>query len=85
MDLLQKVERAKIREKTISLDKSNRAKKHNRRKKYECCGDHGKYNIGNSVNISWCPNNRRALTNRLLNKKYYDNIMNNLCVNCENL
>ncbi len=84
MDLLDKVERAKIREKTLFLDKRNRAKKRNRKIKYECCGDHGKINIGNTINISWCPNNRRALTNRLLKKKYYNNIMANLSVDCEN-
>ncbi len=85
MDLLQKIERSKIRERNISLDKSNRAKKKNRKTKYICCGDHGKYNIGNSLKNSWCPNNRRALTNRLLNKTYYNNIMNNLCIDCEKL
>ncbi len=83
MDLLQKVERARLRQKNITLDKKNRAERKRKRDKHLCCGDHGKIKIGNTVNIHLCPNTRSALTNRLLNKRYISNQMANICFNCE--
>jgi hypothetical protein len=83
MDLLEKVERARIRERNLALNKKNRAERKRKREKHICCGDHGKIIIGNTTNIHLCPNTRRALTNRLLNKKYINNYMVNICFNCE--
>ena len=82
MDLLQKVERARFRERKIILNSKNRAERRRKRIKHACCGDHGKYKIGNAVNIRFCPNTRTALTNRLLNKKYINSQMA-MCFDCE--
>ncbi len=83
MDLLEKNERARIRERNLLLNKKNRAERKRKREKHLCCGDHEKIKIGNTVNIRLCPNTRRDLTNRLLNKKYINNYMINICFDCE--
>jgi hypothetical protein len=72
MDLLQKVERAKLRQRNISLDKKNRHKKRNLK-----CPENGKRWIGNG-GISFCGYCRPTLARRLMKKEQFNNYMSNV-------